>query len=121
MIIEMLVKTNENFTIEYLEFILNNGNPIKLDWDESSYMRERCKTRVTLKGILINEEYANGKMNIMKDISNIDEIGIYYVSEEGQDYNSEKIDYVFIMDGNEEFQLSDEIIDSYNSKVGTQD
>lgn len=67
MILYATFKSNSNaFTVEFIEVRLKNGTVVALNWDESGvqYTKNGCNTRY--KGVLFNEEYANGRISELK-------------------------------------------------------
>ena len=84
MILYLTAKTeSKDVIIDYIEVRLNNGKQVSLNWDESDIVRDDDGFTARYKGIYFDEEYANGKIELLHDL-NIVEVGLY--SEENEDY-----------------------------------
>lgn len=68
MIIRITAKTTlQNIGIDSMDFILPNGNTINVDADEESTYTEDGIMYSTMKGVLFNDEYANGRASELQD------------------------------------------------------
>ena len=68
MIIRITGKTTiQNAGIDSMDFILPNGNTINVDADEGSTYTEDGIMYSTMKGVLFNDEYANGRASELQD------------------------------------------------------
>lgn len=68
MIIRVTGKTTiQNAGIDSMDFILPNGNTINVDADEESTYTEDGIMYSTMKGVLFNDEYANGRASELQD------------------------------------------------------
>lgn len=68
MIIRVTGKTTiQNAGIDSMDFILPNGNTINVDSDEESTYTEDGIMYSTMKGVLFNDEYANGRASELQD------------------------------------------------------
>lgn len=77
MILYLTVKTNiADLVIDFIEVELANGKIVSLNWDESDIERLEDGFRTRHKGVQFNEEYANGQIDSLKDMS-IECVGIY--------------------------------------------
>ena len=60
--------TIQDVFIDFIEVRLNTGEVVSLNWDESEIAREETKFLGTYKGVCFGEEYANGRINELKDM-----------------------------------------------------
>lgn len=68
MIIRITAKTTlQNIGIDSMNFILPNGNTINVDADEESTYTEDGIMYSTMKGVLFNDEHANGLASELQD------------------------------------------------------
>lgn len=68
MIIRITAKTTlQNIGIDSMDFILPNGNTINVDADEESTYTEDGIMYSTMKGVLFNDEHANGLASELQD------------------------------------------------------
>lgn len=68
MIIRVTGKTTiQNAGIDSMDFILPNGNTINVDADEESTYTEDGIMYSTMKGVLFNDEHANGRASELQD------------------------------------------------------
>lgn len=68
MIIRVTGKTTiQNAGIDSMDFILPNGNTINVYADEESTYTEDGIMYSTMKGVLFNDEYANGRASELQD------------------------------------------------------
>lgn len=68
MIIRITAKTTlQNIGIDSMDFILPNGNTINVDADEESAYTEDGIMHSIMKGVLFDDEYANGRASELKD------------------------------------------------------
>ena len=66
----------EDLVIDYIEIKLVTGETVSLNWDESDIERLDNGFNARYKGVYFDEEYANGKLSILREMQ-IDKIGIY--------------------------------------------
>lgn len=103
MILYLTAKTeSKDVIIDYIEVRLNNGKEVSLSWDESDITRDDDGFTARYKGIYFDEEYANGKVELLHDL-NIVEVGLY--SEENEDYPV-TITEIEFYDANESYNRS---------------
>lgn len=103
MILYLTAKTeSKDVVIDYIEVRLNNGKQVSLNWDESDIVRDDDGFTARYKGIYFDEEYANGKIELLHDL-NIVEVGLY--SEENEDYPV-TITEIEFYDANESYNRS---------------
>lgn len=62
--------------IDYIEVQLKSGEEISLNWDESDIERYSDGFSARYKGVCFGEEYANGRIDDLKDMI-ITDIGVY--------------------------------------------
>lgn len=60
--------TTQDVFIDFIEVKLKTGEIVSLNWDESEIAREESKFLGTYKGVYFGEEYANGRINELKDM-----------------------------------------------------
>ena len=52
-------------SFDYIEVTTREGSTLTIDWDESSWAVEQDFLHVRCKGVYFNEEYANGKGELL--------------------------------------------------------
>lgn len=57
--------------IDFIELELNSGEVVSITWDESDIDRSDDGFEARYKGVQFGEEYANGRLDELKDFSNI--------------------------------------------------
>lgn len=73
----MSAKTNiPDIYIDYIEVILTTGEQVSLNWDYSDIARSDDGFSARYKGVYFGEEYANGRLEELKEIT-IVEVGYY--------------------------------------------
>ena len=78
MILYLDVKTNiKDVYVEFIEVKLNNGKVFSLNWDESYIDRDDDGFGAKYKGVYFGEEYANGKLDLLKGAT-IEYVELYY-------------------------------------------
>ena len=111
MIIRVTGKTTiQNAGIDSMDFILPNGNTINVDADEESTYTEDGIMYSTMKGVLFNDEYANGRASELQDAKMATVRVFTFKNDIGNaDLNDPEVfqlKSVEIEDGNELLQLS---------------
>lgn len=77
MLLYVKVETDiKDVYIDYLEVKLKDGQEVSLNWDESEISRKVNGFEARYKGVCFGEEYANGRINDLKDCKVID-VGLY--------------------------------------------
>lgn len=78
MILYLDAKTNiKDVYVEFIEVKLNNGKVVSLNWDESYIDRDNDEFSAKYKGVYFDEEYANGKLDLLKGAT-IEYVELYY-------------------------------------------
>lgn len=78
MILYLDAKTNiKDVYVEFIEVKLNNGKVVSLSWDESYIDRDDNGFNTKYKGVYFDEEYANGKLDLLKGAT-IEHVELYY-------------------------------------------
>lgn len=111
MIIRVTGKTTiQNAGIDSMDFILPNGNTINVDADEESTYTEDGIIYSTMKGVLFNDEYANGRASELQDAKMATARVFTFNNDIGDaDLNDPEVlqlKSIEIEDGNELLQLS---------------
>ena len=111
MIIRVTGKTTiQNAGIDSMDFILPNGNTINVDADEESTYTEDGIMYSTMKGVLFNDEYANGRASELQDAKMATARVFTFNNDIGDaDLNDPEVlqlKSIEIEDGNELLQLS---------------
>lgn len=89
-------KQNKRIIIDTLTLVLKDESRINIEFDSSDWCYEDNQTYCKLKGIFFNDEYANGKLSLMKN--NIKEIELEaYSLEDDKGYDA-KMTYLEIRD-----------------------
>ena len=102
MILYLNAKTNiSDVYVDFIEVKLNNGKVVSLNWDESDIDRKDGKFEARYKGVYFDEDYANGKLDLLNGMT-IEHVELYY---EGEYENP----YFFIEDM--EFEDNEEVLD----------
>lgn len=76
---ELVVKAKTNvddLIIDYIEARLTSGRTVSLNWDYSGVTRCRQGFAATYTGVLFGEEYADGRVDELKDMK-ITNVGLY--------------------------------------------
>lgn len=79
--------------IDYIEVRLASGEEVSLNWDESDITRSPTGFSARYKGVYFGEEYANGKLEQLRDMEIVD-IGVYYETEHEPDITIEIMEFV---------------------------
>jgi hypothetical protein len=78
MILYLDVKTNiKDVFVDFIEVKLNNGKVVSLSWDESYIDRDDNGFSTKYKGVYFDDEYANGKLDLLKGAA-IEHVELYY-------------------------------------------
>lgn len=78
MILYLNAKTNiSDIYVDFIEVKLNNGKVVSLNWDESYIDRDDDGFGAKYKGVYFGEEYANGKLDLLKGAT-IEYVELYY-------------------------------------------
>lgn len=78
MILYLDVKTNiKDVFVDFIEVKLNNGKVVSLSWDESYIDRDDNGFSTKYKGVYFDDEYANGKLDLLKGAT-IEHVELYY-------------------------------------------
>lgn len=78
MILYLDAKTNiKDISVEFIDVKLNNGEVVPLSWDESCIDRDDDGFSAKYKGVYFGEEYANGKLDLLKGAT-IEYVELYY-------------------------------------------
>lgn len=78
MILYLNVKTNiKDVFVDFIEIKLNNGKVVSLNWDESYIDRDDNGFSTKYKGVYFDDEYANGKLDLLKGAT-IEHVELYY-------------------------------------------
>ena len=81
--------------IDYIEVILFSGEQVSLNWDYSDICRNCDGFSARYKGVYFDEEYANGHLDKLKEIT-IVEVGYYTKTiEEHVIFEIEKMDFEY--------------------------
>lgn len=73
MILYVNAKTSvKDLLIESIEVKLSDGRNVLLTWDESDISRDEESFSARYKGVYIDDSYANGKINELKDMKIIE-------------------------------------------------
>lgn len=70
--------------IDYIEVLLKSGEEVSLNWDYSDIERTPSGFSARYKGMYFDEDYANGRIEELRDMK-ITDIGVYYESKCEQD------------------------------------
>ena len=73
-----------DLAIDFIEVVLTNGKIVSLTWDESDVKNEEGEYTTRYKGVYFDEEYANGKLDELRDLS-ISYISVYSESQDPVD------------------------------------
>ena len=73
-----------DLAIDFIEVVLTNGKIVSLTWDESDVKNEEGDYTTRYKGVYFDEEYANGKLDELRDLS-ISYISVYSESQDPVD------------------------------------
>ena len=77
MILYLEGETGDNtVTIGAIHFMLNNGKEVVMTWDESDISRHENGFSARYKGVVFDEEYANGNLELIKG-GMISDISLY--------------------------------------------
>lgn len=111
MIIRVTGKTTlEDIGIDNMDFILPNGDTINVDADEESAYTEDSIMYSMMKGVLFDDEYANGRASELQDAKIIIARVFSFKNDIGDaDLNDPEVfqlKSIEIEDGNELLQLS---------------
>lgn len=79
--------------IDYIQVKLKSGEEVSLNWDYSDIERTSSGFSARYKGVYFDEEYANGRIEELRDMK-ITDIGVYYESKCEQDIKIEVMDFV---------------------------
>ncbi len=75
--LSMKMKTNaEDLTIEFLELQLKSGDIVTIDYDSSEYYTKDRYRMSMHKGVCMDEEYLNGRLNELEGIR-VTDVGLY--------------------------------------------
>lgn len=105
MILEAEIQSKEMVYLDGISFVLEDGSTIHVDWDTSEYIMKNGRVYSTHKGVYINEKYANGRLDIIKTISKIDEVRYYFDDDVEYSTGPDKIIALHFRDGENEFNL----------------
>ena len=85
LILQGTTKTKD-LIIDYIEVQLSSGKTVSLNWDESGIDRTPEGFDAKYKGIYLNGEYANGRLDELRGMQVVD-LGLYSESEftDGED------------------------------------
>lgn len=119
MILYLDAKTSDNkLYIDFIEVKLTTGETVSLNWDESWISRSQSGFSAKYKGVYFGEEYANGKIDELKDME-IVHVELYSHSEEEYPEDDFSILSMTFQDGEKELTFdtpalpkSDEVIQS---------
>ena len=114
MILYLEAKTNMgDVYIEFIEVKLNNDKVVSLTWDESCISREGDVFGARYKGVYFDEDYANGKIDLLKGAC-ITYVELYYENEYENPYFILKD--MFFEDGENEldFGVKDFVVEVSN-------
>lgn len=73
--------TIPDLIIDFIEIRLASGEMVSLNWDESEICRSNSGFSARYKGVCFGEEYANGKLDQLRDMV-VTDIGLYSESQE---------------------------------------
>lgn len=73
-----------DLAIDFIEVVLTNGKIVSLTWDESDVKNEEGEYTTRYKGVYFDEEYANGNLDELRDLS-ISYISVYSESQDSVD------------------------------------
>lgn len=79
--------------IDYISVKLNSGEIVSLNWDYSDIERTPNGFSARYKGVCFDEEYANGRIETLRDMK-VTDIGVYYESKHKPDIEIEVMDFV---------------------------
>lgn len=79
--------------IDFIEVKLKDGRTVSLNWDESYIDRDSDGFSAKYKGIYFNEEYANGRIDELKDMK-IVEVELYTETDENPKLSIDKMTFV---------------------------
>ena len=79
--------------IDYISVKLNSGEIVSLNWDYSDIERTPNGFSARYKGVCFDEEYANGRIEDLRDMK-VTDIGVYYESKHKPDIEIEVMDFV---------------------------
>ena len=79
--------------IDYISVKLNSGEVVSLNWDYSDIERTPTGFSARYKGVYFDEEYANGRIDELRDMK-VTDIGVYYESKHKQDIEIEVMDFI---------------------------
>lgn len=96
-------KKDDRVIIDSLTLLLKDNSKINIEWESSDWSYEDNQTYCRLKGIFFNDEYANGKLSLMKN--NIKGIELEaYSLEDDKEYDA-KMTYLEIRDDEDSWIL----------------
>ena len=94
---------DRNATIDCIHAKLVDGREVVLTWDESEYSRRTKGFFAILKGVYIDEEYANGKIELLKGMKITD---IIFAEDDSNEEVSEEFEFtITITDGEESYAI----------------
>lgn len=79
--------------IDYIQVKLKSGEEVSLNWDYSDIERTSSGFSARYKGVYFDEEYANGRIEELRDMK-ITDVGVYYESKQKPDITIEVMDFV---------------------------
>lgn len=79
--------------IDYIEVLLKSGEEVSLNWDYSDIERTPSGFSARYKGVYFDEDYANGRIEELRDMK-ITDIGVYYESKCEQDIKITIMEFV---------------------------
>ncbi|WP_195450994.1 hypothetical protein [Anaeromassilibacillus sp. 1001302B_160321_C8] len=114
-----------DLVIDYIEVKLQSGETVSLNWDESNYGINDGLFTATYKGVYFDEEYANGRINELRNMQ-ITEVGIYSESEEPttiaivhvtvEDNDFERLDFIGLLYQEGDFKFTVPLGDEHEIK-----
>lgn len=79
--------------IDYIGVKLKSGEEVSLNWDYSDIERSSSGFSARYKGVYFDEEYANGRIEELQDMT-ITDIGVYSDSIKKPDIEIEVMDFI---------------------------
>lgn len=64
--------TVPDVTVDFIGVKLKSGETVSLNWDESTILRKSPDYYARYKGVYFDEEYANGRINELKEMEVVD-------------------------------------------------
>ena len=101
LILQGTTKTKD-LIIDYIEVQLSSGKTVSLNWDESGIDRTPEGFDAKYKGIYLNGEYANGRLDELRGMQVVD-LGLY---SETESTASLIIDEMVFTDGEDELLIA---------------